>query len=206
MPGGLSIITWNNLEKGVLERSLEAKKIPYILKGSDIKEWNNLKKFRLNLEAILASDSEYFMGMDSHDVIFVGSPSDALSRFLSLDCDLLFNGEIKFYPDLPIDYYQSNKRFQENLGLGKAFRYLNSGAWIGKRDFCLEFFKECSEIRVWDIFDCSDHAKLYNCDQSVAHDVFRRYSPRVKIDWSCSVFCNMAHFGAKDISFSAKLL
>jgi hypothetical protein len=205
LPDSLSIITWNNLGEGVLERSLKAKKIPYILKGEHIDQWNNLKKFELNLEAIESSDSEYFMGLDSHDVIFAGLPCDALSRFLSLDCDLLFNGELRFYPDIPIPYYQRNKKFQDEVGRMERFRYLNSGAWIGRREFCLKFFKECSELRVWEIFDCSSHEKLYNCDQSVVHDLFRSYSPKVKIDYCNSIFCNMAYFGTDDISFHAKL-
>lgn len=205
LPECMSIITWNNLEKSFLERSLEAMNIPYILKGEGIKTWNNLMKFRLTLEAISSSDSEYFMGLDSHDVIFVGEPSEALSRFKSLGCELLFNGEMRFYPDLPIEYYQKNKAFQDHIGKSSIFRYLNSGAWIGKRDFCLAFFKECMDIKVWEIFDCSRQEKFYNCDQSAVHEMFRKYNPKVKIDYGSEVFCNMAFFKECDISFPKKL-
>jgi len=205
LPEGMSIITWNNLEKSFLERSLEAIKIPYILKGEGIKKWNNLMKFGLTLEAISSSDSEYFMGLDSHDVIFAGEPSEALSRFKSLGCELLFNGEMRFYPDMPIGYYQKNKAFQDHVGKSSIFKYLNSGAWIGKRDFCLTFFKECMDIKVWEIFDCSGQEKLYSCDQSAVHEMFRKHSPKVKIDYGSEVFCNMAFFKECDISFPKKL-
>jgi hypothetical protein len=201
IPKNLSIITWNNLEKGVLERSLDIKKIPYIKTGSGIEIWNNLFKFDLTLEAIKNCDSEYFIGLDSHDVIFLGSPKEALSKFKELGCELIFNGEMRFYPGIQNAYFNENKKFQEKIGLGSKFKFLNSGAWMGKREFCLDFFEKCSQIKIWDIFDCSDHINLYNCDQSVVHDIFRLNSDNVKIDYENNIFCNMAYFKKNNIEF-----
>jgi hypothetical protein len=195
----LTILTWNNLPKGVLEDSLELAGLPYVVKGKDRVVWNNLMKFRFNLEVIDQVETEYVMGLDAHDVVFLGKPKDAVDRFSKMDCSMLFNAETKFYPDIPHPYYQENKKYQESIAQSK-FCYLNAGAWIGRREFCREFWQACRDVRFWEIVDCSNPPKLYSCDQSVIHAVFNKYWPNVMLDYWCSIFLNVSFVSADDVS------
>lgn len=195
----LTILTWNNLSKGVLEDSLERAGLPYVLKGKDRVVWNNLMKFRFNLEVIDQVNTEYVMGLDSHDVLFLGKPKNAVDRFAEMGCSMLFNSEAKFYPDLPDPYYQDNKIYQESIAQSK-FCYLNAGAWIGRREFCRKFWQTCRGVRFWEIVDCSNPPKLYSCDQSVIHDVFKTYWPEVRLDYNCDVFLNVSFVSSDDVS------
>lgn len=196
----LLIITWNNFKTSPLEECLEKRKIPFKAMGKEVTVWNNLQKFNLNLDAIKYSNCKYAMGLDAHDVLFIGDPAEAVRRFEETDCDLLFNCETNFYPDFPIDYYVENKAFQTKVGKGK-YRYLNSGSWIGKSEFCKEFFEECRKVRLWEMFDCTGRLNLYNCDQSVVHSIFKKYHPRVQLDYSCRIFFNISLIDRSEIGF-----
>ena len=194
----LTIITWNNLETSPLEKCLQFKSIPYKVLGKDLLIWNNLEKFKLNILALSKIKTKYVMGLDSHDVLVLGSPLDIVKKFETMNCDLLFNSETYFYPDLAKEYYIIAKKFQDKVGNGK-YRYLNSGAWIGKLDYCKFFFEKCIGIRIWELFDCSDCLKLFNCDQSVVHSIFMQCHPRVMLDYNCEIFCNLARTEKKEI-------
>lgn len=199
LSGNLTILTWNNFRSSPLEECLLRRKVPFVTTGKEVTVWNNLQKFILNLKVLHDYDTKYFMGLDAHDVLMLGDPAEIVRRFEKLDCDLLFNAETYFYPDFSIDYYQENKAFQTSIARGK-YRYLNSGSWIGRREFCTAFFEECVGIRVWEMFDCTGYLKLYNCDQSVVHGVFKKHYPRVKLDYDCKVFFNMAKIDPGEVS------
>jgi hypothetical protein len=201
----LTIITWNNFKSSPLESCLLKKQIPFLALGKDLTIWNNLQKFKLNLEAFNLQTTPYYMGLDAHDVLLLGEIDYIVEKFESLNCDLLFNSESFFYPDFPINYYQNNKFFQQSKSNSK-YRYLNSGAWIGRRDFCMKFFAECQKIRIWEMFDCSQYLKLFNCDQSVVHSMFQKYYPKVKLDYNCEVFFNIANISEHELSFHNKIL
>jgi len=201
----LKILTWNNLESSPLEQCLEVRSIPYEVLGKHLVTWNNLQKFHLNLECLHRNKNEYFMGLDAHDVLVIGEPAEVIEIFQEFDCDMVFNSETYFYPNLQIPYYQDNKRFQDTIASNK-YRYLNSGAWIGKREFCLDFFNDCSKIRIWELFDCTSCLKLFNCDQSVVHSVFSKYHPSVVLDYDCKIFNNIALISAEEISYELMML
>lgn len=198
----INLITWNNLEEGILEKSLCG--IKHYVLGKDIIVWNNFNKFTLNINFLNKTQASYVMGLDSHDVIFNGNLSSIINDFENMDCDLLFNAEIKFYPNYPLEYFQYCKHFQERAA-DTQFCYLNSGAWIGRRDFCLEFFTKCyEEHRLWEKMDCLEYPKLFNCDQSVVHGVFQHFYPQVKLDTHCKIFQNIAHLTDLEISLLDK--
>ncbi len=188
----LSIITWNNLSEGICELSLKKNNIPFSVLGSNIENWCNLMKFDLTVEFLKSVDTPYCIGLDSHDVIFYGDPNLCLERFLDKRCDIVFNSEINFYPNYNNFYFQECKNFEFQVSNSK-FCYLNSGAWIGKREFALNIFQECSTIKLWNMFDCKNYPKITNCDQSVVHGVYKKYYPRIKIDTDCNIFQNIAH-------------
>jgi hypothetical protein len=194
----LLIITWNNTEDSILERCLNRRKINYKILGKNIEIWNNLQKFFLTLEEINKTSCEYIIGLDSHDVLFLGDPLKIISKFKLKNCEILFNCEKNFYPNFNEKYFIKNKNFQENISKN-IFKYLNSGCWIGKKNFCQLFFKECSKVKLWEIMDCTDKLNLYNCDQSVVHDIFRKYYPKTQLDYNCDIFFNISFLNKKDI-------
>lgn len=192
------VVTWNNFESSVLEQCLKKRKIPFCVLGKDIEVWNNLQKFFLTLKAIKNSKCKYFLGLDSHDVLVLGDLATILKRFKSKNCEILFNCEKKFYPNFSIEYFVENKKFQDKVSKG-VYKYLNSGCWIGKREFCQKLFEECSNIRLWETFDCTDKLKLYNCDQSVIHGMFKKYYPKIQIDYNCDIFFNISFVKDQDL-------
>lgn len=192
------VITWNNLENSILEECLKKRKIPHIVLGKEILVWNNLQKFALTLEAIKKHKFKYLIGLDSHDVLFLGDLKRVLKKFKSKKCELVFNCEKKFYPYFNDKYFLENKNFQDKVSKS-IYKYLNSGCWMGKRDFCIKFFEECSKVRLWEILDCTDKLKLYNCDQSVVHNVFKKYYPNVQLDYNCDIFFNISFINNNEL-------
>ena len=188
----LDLITWSNQEDSILEMSLKKRHIQYHKLGNNLNPWNNMKKFDLVVNFAKGSKSEFIMGLDSVDVLFLGSPQECLKRFKTFECGLLFNGEKKFYPQWDSDYFRVTRNFQEGLS-GKIFKHLNSGAWIGERKFVIHFFEYCSTLKLWGRLDLNKCPLLKNCDQSAVHGGFMKYHPSVKIDYECKVFQNLAH-------------
>ena len=205
----LTIITWNNLNKGCFEKSMDLQGVSYQVLGSDIKEWNNYLKFDFNVEIADNCKTEFLMGCDSHDVIMLGSPKEIVSKFKTFNCDLLFNSEKFFYPNYDEKILQRWKRFEVSVAQTELC-FLNSGAWIGKTDFCKKFFSECQKIRVHDLFDCEPYPALrksyIGCDQSSVHHVWPQFYPRVQLDYKCEIFINVANLPPKDVCFYPRLL
>lgn len=187
----VGIITWNNQKTSILEESLNEHQLAYQVFGKEILIWNNFLKF----DYILNNDYskfDYLIGLDSHDVIVYRNLDNIIEIFEEFNCDLVFNAEIKFYPDLDLSYFQDAKAFQTKIK-ETDFCYLNSGCWMGKRDFCLEFFNYCSKIKLWEQMDTTNFTKIYNCDQSIVHGAFKHFFPKVKLDYDRKLFLNIAH-------------
>lgn len=195
----VTIITWNNLKTSILEECLSLRKIEYQVLGKDIEIWNNFKKFSLNIEALKQITTEYVIGLDSHDVLFLGEPESIVNTFQDMGCDMLFNSETYFYPNWTPVYFKECKDFEDRISSGNKYRYLNSGAWIGKSEFSRKFFEYCSHIRLWEMFDCTGHLKVFNCDQSVVHGALKYFYPRVQLDYGCRIFNNIALIDPKEI-------
>lgn len=200
----LEIITWNNKPPGPFEKSLELRGLAYHRLGSEIVNWSNYYKLRLNVEAISKMTCKYVMGCDAHDVILMRSPAEIVKRFEAMQVPLVFNCEQYFYPDMPEPVIQGWKTYEQSIGSGR-YRFLNAGAWIGEREFCLKFFEEVDKIRVYDLCDCEKYQYLkkdsIGCDQSSLHEAFQRY-PQVKLDYECSIFQNIARINEGDLSLT----
>lgn len=187
----LAIITWNNAPDSLVEQSLRHNGVKYYKIGGDLNEWNNLKKFELVVGLLKEIEAEYVIGLDSFDVVFFGDPNLCLERFLDLGLDLVFNAEIDFYPEWPVQYYRECKQHQRAASPGR-FCYLNSGVWMGRRKFCLDFFSECAAVKLWTQVDERYCPLIRNCEQSVIHGLYRRHM-NVGVDHGCVIVQNVAH-------------
>jgi hypothetical protein len=173
IPEKLKIITFNNghsyLNKpaGSLEWSVQNQ---CEVLGKDITIWKNILKIDLTIKFLENTNAEYILATDSCDVV-VYSLDRIIEKFLSKNCDMLFNAEFNPYPN-------NNFANVEKSFFKPPFQHLNAGAWIGKREFVLNFFRELSK-------EVSDNIIS---DQGVIRNNYLKYYPQILLDDTCSIF------------------
>ena len=180
----LTIFTWNNGHEamGVFEKSMEHLGLPCMILGAGVENWQNSKhKPSLTYEALKNIDPEYIMGVDSRDAILIDDPDIILQLFLkNFNCDLVFSADLMNWPNI-IKF----KKFEDKCakGVDSDYKYLNSGAFIGKTDFCLDFFKKASETE--------PVPQAPKADQGIFKQIFMDYYPKVQLDYNCQLFQNI---------------
>lgn len=197
-----TIISWCNQEENILKKSslIIGEKINFY--GAFDNPWYNLNKFKYNLYSFDEFDTPYFIGLDALDVILIEDLNTIIEKFEKMSCDLLFNCESVFYPPFyEFNYYLENKKFQDDISQS-YFKYLNSGAWIGKKEFCKKFFYDCSNVKIDDFLNCDKIIKLKNCDQSIVHNIFKKYYPKVKLDYENKIFSNISRCKINDFEIN----
>jgi hypothetical protein len=179
----LTVMTWNSRPtKSVLERSLDVRGIPHLVLGKQVSKWRPYVKLFLNAEALSRVRTEYVMAMDADDVLMVACPGQLLDAFKTFGCDIVFSGEKNHYPKVPSLY-----DFEKSIGETK-YRHLNSGAWIGRTEACLKFFKDSAKEDNSDILAAHPAKHVLADDQGVTRKTFRRYHPAARIDYRCQIF------------------
>ncbi len=136
LDSNFTIFTWNNSnEVSVLEKSLSVLGVPIVVLGREVPVWTNPQKLKLTCEFLSHVKTDFVMGVDSRDVIFLDNPNIVFERYKELfGCDLLFNcGPIPFPP-----VQRSFVQFEEQVGNNHVFKRLNGGVWVGKTKFCRE--------------------------------------------------------------------
>ena len=180
----LTILTWNNGNEtlGILERSLDHLGVPYVVKGAGVREWvNSLHKPLLTAEAVNSIETKYVMGVDSRDAMVLGDPNEIVGRFeRKFSCEMVFGADRMNWPNVA-----RFKSFEESLpGASESdFRFLNGGMWIGRTDFCREFFKEAARTEAI--------TEAPESEQGILKQLFQTYHPRVQLDYRCEMFQNI---------------
>ncbi|HVR95029.1 MAG TPA: hypothetical protein VMW27_00335 [Thermoanaerobaculia bacterium] len=192
----LTILTWNNGHPGmgILERSLDHLGIPYVVTGRGVEEWVNARdKPRLTRDALRTIETPYVLGIDSGDAILVDDPAHLVgwleTRFR---CDLVFGADRINFPNL-----KSYKEFEDKLpgAAASEFRYLNGGVWIGRTEFCREFFAEACETPPDEVRPAAE--------QGILKKLFQRHVPRVQLDYTCAMFQNLGFVFLSIFDFDA---
>lgn len=182
----VTVFTWNGTDRptkpcGVLERSLERLGIPTLVLGQGPgAPWKNIDKFRLTFEALQRVKTPYVIGADSCDVIFFDNPQLAVDRFRTeFHCELVFNATgSRCWPELP-----EFVRFESALPMAKVAQqrhWLNSGLFIGKTEFCREYFRQLAQEPPIAGYEFSD--------QAVIKQTWPRWFPQVQLDYFSSIF------------------
>ena len=204
----LTIVTWNsgngrssrngrytNRSKllGRFENSLEKLGVPVHVLGLDSGfSWRNSHKIPLTLKFIESVTTKYLMCCDSSDVIALDSPQIALDRFLQMECEVLYNGEMfpfrsphsRLYGELTKEW----EVYEESIGRG-PFKYINSGAFIGRTDTIQEVYQRSSKVDVeMQIWLRRVNDDIVNSDQARLKCVFPEMYPRMQVDYDCEVF------------------
>jgi len=203
----LALITWNNLGEGIFEQSVFKHGLSCAILGKKIHNWSNYFKFDLTVNYLKNLNVDYVVGCDSHDALLLNDPNDMLNKFVALDCEMLFNGERRFYPD--VGDITSLWKENEYKRFGGRYPFLNAGAWIAKRDFAINFFSECNKVRIYDLMNCERYAFLkkdsIGCDQSSIHATLAKF-PEVRVDSNSVVFQNTAHVESDELHFTPTVL
>lgn len=180
----VSFITWNNKkEKGILEKSLDLFGINYSVLGKNVEHWKNLIKVDLTLDFLKECKTEYVVGVDSFDAVFVDNPNFVLEKYFEnyREHDMVFNSSL-------FDFQQSKEFFDmwEKLNYKYRQRFVNAGVWIGKTKFCLEFFDSIKKS--YGENPVSDSEQFY------LRPKFKEYHPRCVTDDTCIMFQNLNCF------------
>lgn len=180
----LTIVTWNNGNEamGILEKSLDHLGVPYVVKGAGVREWvNSRDKPLLSYEAACEARTKYVMGVDSRDAIVLGDPHRIVERFeREFSCEMVFGADKMNWPNVA-----RFKSFEESLPGARAsdFKYLNGGMWIGRTEFCREFF--AAAVRTRTVPEAPDS------EQGILKQLFQDFYPRVQLDYRCQMFLNV---------------
>ncbi|MBI4485356.1 MAG: hypothetical protein HY655_05040 [Acidobacteria bacterium] len=179
----LTILTWTNRpEQTLVERCLDHWGVPYRTLGRRLPEWRNDMKLFLNVEALGGIESEYVMALDADDILVVSRPHDIVEAYRSFSCDMVFSAEKNNWP--PVSFLAE---FEESIA-ESAYRYLNSGAWIGRTDACQRFFRDCLQEDNGDIVAAHTTQAVFRDDQGVIRKTFRRHYPAARLDYHCRIF------------------
>jgi hypothetical protein len=180
----ITLLTCNNGHPamGLFERSVEARGLSCMVRGSGIFPWvNSTDKPRSILQGLLDMNTEYVLFADSRDAILIGDPQVAVDYLdQHRECDLLFGGDRINWPAL--DRF---KQFEATLpGAEESeFRYLNGGIWAGRTEFCREFFAEA--VRTAPAPEAPDS------EQGILKELFPRFYPRMRLDYRCELIQNI---------------
>ncbi len=157
-----------------LEKSLKFFKVPYVLKGRGIKNWENPMKAGLLAEYLPQINTKYTMGIDSHDVFLIRDANQLIDTFeKDFDCDMVFNGELTSYP-----LNKELENFEKEKYKSSPFHYLNSGVWIAKTDFLKSVINDILTLK-------SSRPKS---DQEIYRKLHKKYYPSIQIDYQCRLF------------------
>ncbi len=151
--------------------------------------WKGVVKY---LESDEAKDKEYVICCDPTDVLFFDSPSNILDNFLEhFDCDLLYNAT-SFRRQYRWEKYTQEAHAYHNFKKKKFKRLhnLNSGLFIGKKDFVIEVYKKMLSYELdsdgrRDESTWWKHPEFpYGCtnDQQALRYIEHEYYPRLQID------------------------
>lgn len=183
----VTIITWNNADDarptkpgGVLERSLARLGVTPLVLGRGASDWQNRKKLAMTADALMSVKTPYVIGADSCDVVFWDNPQIVVDRFLQhFDCDLVFNATgSRCWPELP-EYV----RFESSLpmvAVAQNRHWLNSGLFVGRTDFCRQYFAELAQEPAEPNYEWSD--------QAIMKRTWPTFYPRVQLDYFSQMF------------------
>jgi hypothetical protein len=179
----LTILTWNNGNPamGVLERSLDHLGIPCLVTGHGIDPWvNSRDKPRLTRDALDSIATRYVLGVDSGDAIVVGALDGLPALFEAFGGDLVFGADKINYPNL-----KEFREYEDALPGAQTseFRYLNGGVWIGRTEFCREFFAAAC--------DTPPGTVRPTAEQGILKRLLPRFGPRVKLDYTSAIVQNL---------------
>jgi hypothetical protein len=183
-----TFLTWNTGSRpsrpdkpcGLFERSLAQFGIEPLVLGKGRSNWRNRDKLALAAEALESVATPYVVGGDSCDVLFFDDPGLVTKRFREqFTCELVFNSTgSTCWPQLPeLMEFQLSRPMAPLL---KGRHWINSGLFVGRTEFCRQYFRELASS--------PPVAGYAHSDQAVVMATWRHWYPRVQTDDLCQIF------------------
>jgi hypothetical protein len=189
-PDELAIFTAHNYDKkSLFERNLEFLGITdFDVIHIDLKPWNHTKRLAYFLNYLINDcRNDIVLYCDSDDVVIRDNPSKILDIFKSFNTDLLYNSTsyMHGYKCMPDTFKWAN--------LIHPKRYLNGGAFIGKRELLIDVLTHCckyvAENPPSTKYFYNNELEFINkfpygigCDQPLLRFLEPQYYPKLLID------------------------
>jgi hypothetical protein len=162
-------------ERMVLKEQLVLSDIKHINSvDSNLRVWKNPMKIKAIAE-LSEIDTEYILCLDGIDILLSDDLSDILNRFETFNCDILYNASKINYPHVCKTIENSNT----------SFKFLNAGAFLGKTNSIIEFYRYLLENEMYkdyDKFNKSEQIRVRN-----GRDSYYK-KETIKVDTSCLIF------------------
>lgn len=139
--------------------------------------------------------SKYIVFIDAFDVVFADTLENIMTKFKSMDCQILIGAERNCFP-------QNFQKEYDRLPHTSSYKYLNSGVIIGETEAILEVLEAMDAPNL--PRDYHDGIKGYNHhfnDQAYYMDLFLRQPVKMKLDYNCEIAQNMQDVKEGDIIF-----
>lgn len=176
------ISCWDRDDKCILNKQLSKNNIS--LKNSYIKtdkRWDNRYKIECFLNALKESNSDIIMLLDGNDVLFTDF-SNIIDKFKNYNTKILFQAGTY---DYPISGIEEIRTIPGSFG----FEHLCAGCCIGYKDYLIEFYGKCFEIK--------DTLKnIWKSEQLVVRTAYKYFTEKYgygysNIDYNVSIFQKM---------------
>ncbi|OAI57713.1 hypothetical protein AYO47_01595 [Planctomyces sp. SCGC AG-212-M04] len=179
-----TLITWNGDDRpakpnGLLENNVARFGVAPLVLRSGSTPWKNIAKLALTAKALEQIDTEFVIGLDSADVLVLAHPDEIVDRFIRhFSCDLVFNATgSRCWPERPA-YVLFESNLPEAAG-AKGRHWLNSGAFVGRTDFCKQYFAAAA--------DAAERGEFVG-DQDVIKAIWPDWHPQVHVDYRSLIF------------------
>lgn len=169
--------------------------MPYQVLGHGIDPWKNILKIPTLREALRDVTTPYVIATDSPDVLILREPDVAIEQFEGFGAELVYIGDSSFWPP----EFQDLKLQEEAIPAARdtPFSYLNSGALIGRTEFCRDFFAAAAQEANHQItvpyIEGTSGAGSDADDQSIMKRLYVANYPRVQLDMRCQIFQTLTY-------------
>ena len=194
------VITWSSYDYPTLiEKCMEKLGVPVtVLKPTGA--WNNLMKISTLIEYLPKSKAKYIIGLDADDVIVTDSPDKIIQRWRELypESKLLYNGGYQRWPKRYCQPCRPCDEFEQRQFSGARAKHLNAGAWVGEREYVLEFYKQVQAVEREKLF----HTMYRFMEQpSIRCTAYPANYPEIMVDSNSTIFQHML-LGVTDCKYT----
>ena len=222
MSEDITVITWRiPSEETLLENCFKQLNLSDRLVVIPMKQpFDFLDKIRKMTKYLSLVKTKYVMALDATDVMVLGYDAidEVLRSFQRKEARCVFSAEIPQWPNLetgqgimdvhgeaPIslgswkdELKAVRLRSEVYEWLGSPFKNLCSGAWIGEREYMIDFYKEVMEI----IPDGWWDENLFGGDQGFITLVAGRRFPEVILDYKSEMFLSLSETTDKEVEIN----
>lgn len=123
-------------------------------------------------------DNEIVLFTDAIDAVFVSDEEEILNKFSKFNSHLVFSAEVNCWPD------NSLEKGYPGYENSTYFKYLNSGAFIGRAGYLKKLYQK------YPIFETGDNPRFAWSNQYYWNIIFKKEWPNIQLDYGGEIFYN----------------